>query len=149
MGPFQAWVAAVHAAGGIAVIWPFKTGIYASSYGAPAARYAPAQYTAAFNANAFDVTAPQQPTPDNQWFYVLAPSDAIADAPQSMTLWQKFENAAFTGGDNLAEKMGLPSLAGLEHFIVGAAILTVAGVGFFLWMELSGKRGGDPHSWGG
>ena len=123
MPAYQDWVAATHLAGGSAVVWPFRTGIYAMFYGQPAGKFAPIPYTNAANSGGFDVTRPQQGTANNEWFYVLAPAAAIADAPHSMSTLQKIANAVFTAGDTAATAIGLPSLAGLESVVYGVAAI--------------------------
>ncbi len=133
---FQAWQALVKSQGGWAVVWPFKTGTYAQWFGFPAARYDAATYVTLGNSAGFDVTAPQEPTADNAYFYVLAPQTVAATAPLGgpggMSLGDKIKNAVLTTGDNIAEALHLPSLAGLEHLVLGIA--AVAGV--FLALEV-------------
>jgi len=128
VAPFPAWAAAVKAAGGSAVVWPFKTGIYAKYYGQPAGKYDAQTYVTDANAGKFDVTRPQQGTADNAYFYVLAPDAAIADAPHTMTVVERAANATFVAMDTAATNLGLPSLAGLEHVVwaVGAAFVAFA-----------------------
>jgi len=129
---FRNWVMATESAGGVAVVWPFQNGLYGQYFGQPAARFAAAAYASAGNSGGFDVSAPQQGTANNQWFYVLAPAAAIADAPHTMTLAERVANAVYTTGDRVADTLGLPSLAGLEE-----TLLIIAGVvGLFFAMEI-------------
>lgn len=123
---FQEWVAAVKAQGGVAVVWPFSAGPYADYLGFPAARYDGQAYTAAFNSGQINSTAPQQSTTDGKWIYVLAPQTVAASAPSTMTTWQRVQNATLATADKVAKAAGLPTLAGLEHFIIGGLVLVAA-----------------------
>lgn len=122
---FAAWVAAVHAAGGVAVVWPFKTGQYADSYGDPAARYSAADYAIGVADGRISATDPDQATANGAYVYVLASGAVAVAAPQQMSALQRLENAAFTTADAAAQSLGLPSLAGLETAI-NLALLAIA-----------------------
>ena len=129
---FAAWVDAVHAAGGSAVVWPFKTGQYADSYGEPAAKYSAADYAIGIADGRISATDPNQATASGAWVYVLASGAVAVAAPQQMSALQKLANAAFTTADATAQSLGLPSLAGLETAINLA--LLVAGLLAGAWV---------------
>lgn len=126
------WVATVKRSGGIATVWPFKTGIYGIYAGQPAARYSTPAYAKAYGAGQIDPRAPQQTTTqfttegNAAWVYVLAPADVRALAPESMTWAQRLEYHAILAADRTAETLGLPSLAGLERVIVGGLAVLAA-----------------------
>lgn len=131
---FAQWAAQVKSQGGAAVVWPFRDGVYGKYLGQPAARYDGPTLARLANSGAISTALPEQATPDNAWFYVLAPPDVVADAPHTMTVWDRTLNATLTTADKTAAALGLPSLAGLEHVILGvvgvaAALVVVWAIG--------------------
>ena len=124
---YSDWASYTQGAGGVATTWPFNTGIYGKYYGLSAARYTGAGYAAGANAGKIDTSVPTQSTANGQYIYVLASADVQQASPRTMTLWQRIQNAAFTGGDVAASKLGLPSLSGIETALKSS--LVTLGVG--------------------
>lgn len=116
---YSDWDSQVRALGGTATTWPFSTGIYGKYHGLSAARFTGVQYATLGNAGKIDVTAPAQATTNNQYIYVLAPDSVQQASPKTMSLWQRIQNAVFTGGDTAATAIGLPSLSGIENTLKG------------------------------
>lgn len=115
------WVQQVQDAGGAAVTWPLT---FNDQYvGLSAARYPSALYAQLYNARQIDPNAPQRASGSNAYVYVLA-SDAVQQAsPETMTLWQKLQNAFFTARDEVADATGAP--IGQGPGAVVSAILSI------------------------
>lgn len=113
---FTRWVDAVKRLGGAAVAWPLKD----KNAGKPAARFPVAKYVQLFNAKKINATAPQVVKGAYAW--VLAPADAVAAAPHTMTTLERLENAAFTKGDEAADAAHLPSLKDLQKYLIIGAV---------------------------
>jgi hypothetical protein len=130
---YASWTAEVQRDGGTATVLPSNVpGALQTYAGLPAARYSNALYTSLFNAGQIDPGAPQVASNSGQYVYVVAPSDVIATAPQTMTAVQRAENAIFTGGDIAAGAVGLPSLTGIESFLKDTGKQILIGVGVTL-----------------
>lgn len=136
---YATWLAAIKANGGVVLTWPFSDGIYAAYSGRPAARFTAAQYTVAVNGGVVPVATPTQTDRTGQYVYVLAPASAAAGAPHTGGVLDRALNAGFNAVDNAAEKLGLPSLASVEHWIkLGLVILAVVAA-LWLWKESVGS----------
>ena len=142
---YTSWAAAVKAVGGVPTVWPFKTGLYKGAYGEPAARFSQADFVIAYSGNKIDTTAPSQSTDNGAYVYVLAPTAVANVAPMQMGTWQRIENSVFTTLDRTATSLGLPSLAGIQGFIVGALTLVAIAGGLYViahakgWQSAGGK----------
>lgn len=99
--------------------------------GQPAARYDNETYTELANAGQIDMTLPQVASPSGDFVYVVAPG--LDDVPATMSAWQRFQNAAFTVGDEAAGAVGLPSLNTLENMLKGAGLVLLLGGGLVVW----------------
>ena len=138
------WAVAVKQLGGTVANWPFNTGLYASLFGRPAARFTRDRYITASRSPLLNFNAPTQPNAAQTYFYVLAPA-AVAASPQAhtMTTTEQIQNTIFTKGDQAADALGLPSLKGIEDFIksLGADALLIGGVIVLAWWMLNRRRG--------
>lgn len=126
---YSIWTDDVKTHGGAVVHWPFSTGIYAQHYGKPAAQFTTEKYVAATKVGdiAASVDSPTQTNPSSTYVYVLAPASALANAPKTMTLAERFQNAFFATGDKVADAAGLPSLSEIETFLHRAGwVLVIA-----------------------
>jgi hypothetical protein len=144
---YAGWYSYTKNVNGVVTAWPFNSGLYARYYGKPAARFDAATYVAVSNRGAMLASDAQQASADNKYVYVLAPQSAWAGAPQTMGAGGSFLNAIFGAGDTAADKLGLPSLAGIENFLksLGADALLLAAVGATAWYLLKGR--GGLRSW--
>lgn len=126
---YSDWASYVQSIGGVATTWPFSSGMYGKYYGLSASRFSASDYTMGANSGQIDATAPTQTTADSSYVYVLA-SDAVQKAsPRTMTLWQRIQNATFTGGDKVAGAVGLPSLDAIQNALKsGLGLLAVAAI---------------------
>jgi hypothetical protein len=123
--------------GGVITAWPPQFGD--NFGGLSAVRFDAATYVAVANAAQIDNTLPVHPDRTNSYFYVLAPEDAQADSPQTMTAWQRFLNAGFTYRDEAkqvvaeaAKKAGGALEFGFGKVALGVGIAVVV----LAWFEL-------------
>lgn len=142
--PYTDWVVIVKQLGGTVASWPFNTGLYASLFGRPAARFTRDGYIAASRSSLLNFNVPTQPNAAQTYFYVLAPAE-VAASPQAhtMTTTERIQNTVFAKGDQAADALGLPSLQGIEDFIksLGKDAAIIGGVIVLAWYLLNRRRG--------
>lgn len=135
------WLAYVKATGGASVALPSNVPPSMQAYvGQPAARYDAATYASLWNAGTLDANAPQVSSNNNAYVYVVAPTSAWADAPHTMTTSEQMENAIFSGADAAASSVGLPSLASIGQFLLGAGREILIGIAVSAGVVYLGKR---------
>lgn len=106
--------------------------------GEPAARYSNRAYTDLANARLLDTTAPQSPSRDGQFMYVVAPQSAWAGAPHTMTTGEAAQNALFAAMDR-AGVGGL--LADLERALGRAGMVLMLAIGAYVVVRVMQVRG--------
>jgi hypothetical protein len=118
--------------------WPFA-GVH---QGETAVRFTGADFAALANAHQLPMTAGAvQASGSNQYVYVLAQAitgdtRVVETQPHTMTRIESIANAVYSAGDAAADKLGLPTLAGIEDWLkgigrdvlVGVAVTAIVGV---------------------
>lgn len=104
--------------------------------GQPAAMFDNDTYVALGNAGYIDINRPQVASNSGKVVFVLAPPDAIAAAPKTMTAAQRIANTVFTAGDITADAIGLPSLDAIEGAIKGIGREVLIGIGVTIGVAL-------------
>lgn len=140
---YAIWRDDVKTHGGVVTQWPFSTGPYAQHYGKAAAQFTASNYTLAVNGGdvAASVDLPTQSNLASSYVYVLAPDSAQKNAPKTMTLAERVQNALFSTGDKVADAAGLPTLAHIEDFLKRAGwVLVIAAVCFLLIYAAKAKH---------
>jgi hypothetical protein len=124
---FTSWVDQAHSLGGVATVWPFSTGPYASNYGQPAARFPADVFASLADAGTLPMTDGVQFNNPGTWVYVLATSmtgsSAVNDAATQLVdpTQAELEQACAANGDCPTDWQGL-----LKELVIGTGVLVGA-----------------------